>query len=88
MDTEETLTLNRGSPSRRKKRRSRLWRIFGKRLPRGETVFFTQMFLIFIVVAVALYNLTKGCGEDKFWIGLLCSVIGYCLPNPKIKINR
>lgn len=66
-------------------RQSSVWRVFGRRLPRSEIVFCCQMLLMYVVAGVSLFNLSTDCGQDKFWVGLLCSVIGYCLPNPKIK---
>lgn len=69
-------------------RSSGVWRFFNQRSPRAEIVFGCQILLLYTVAAVALYNLTRKCGEDKFWVGLLCSIIGYCLPNPKISLPK
>ena len=65
-------------------RRPTLWNVFGRRVPRGEIVFFCQMMLIYVVVCVSLFNLTRGHGTDNLWVALLGSCLGYVLPNPSI----
>lgn len=66
-------------------RQSRLWRILGRRVPSSEAVFVCQMILIYIVVSVSLFNLSKGNGPMHLWVALLSSAIGYSLPNPAIE---
>lgn len=56
-----------------------------KEFPRAEVKYFCQIFIIFIVVVVCLYNLTAKTGNDTLWTALLGSSIGYLLPNPNIK---
>ena len=65
-------------------RSSTFWSIFGYRVPRSEIVFFCQMILIYVVVGVSLFNLTRGHGADHLWVALLGSCLGYVLPNPRI----
>ena len=65
-------------------RSSKLWKVLGKKLPRGEIVFFAQLFLIYAVVGVSLVNLSIGQGPDKLWVALLSSSLGYLLPHPTI----
>ena len=60
----------------RRTRTSRFWKIFGRRLPRSEIVFFYQMILIYVVVGVSLFNLTSGHGPDKLWVALFGAVSG------------
>ena len=67
-----------------RQRTSRLWQFFGRRVPRNEIVFFCQMILIYVVVAVSLFNLTREHGPDHLWVALLGSCLGYILPNPSI----
>ena len=67
------------------KRRSNVWNMFGKRVPRNEIVFFCQIFLIYCVTAVSLVNLSRGHGQDNLWVALLGSCLGYVLPNPSIE---
>ena len=60
---------------------------FGKILPRPEIVFVCQMVVIYSVIAVSLFNLTRGdadAPEGKVWIALMSSCLGYMLPNPKL----
>lgn len=65
-------------------RTSKLWRVFGRRVPRSEIVFLCQMLLIYVVIGVSLFNLTTGRGPDNLWVALLGSCLGYVLPNPSI----
>ena len=65
-------------------RTSKMWQVFGRRVPRSEIVFFGQMLLIYVVVVVSLINLTRGHGTDNLWVALLGSCLGYVLPNPSI----
>ena len=80
---DEEVTMRNGNRTNRK---SLLWRFFGKRVPRGEAVFVCQIIIIYTVIAVALYNLTRNerGSQDKLWIALLGSCLGYILPNPTI----
>jgi hypothetical protein len=64
------------------------WHVFGKTLPRSEIVFFVQVILVYIVVIVSIVNLTIGSADDKLWIALLSSSIGYILPSPNLKLNK
>lgn len=63
-------------------------RWFGKLLPPPGVVFICQMLIIYVVIGVSLFNLTRGGGDEhegKLWIVLLSSCLGYMLPNPKLK---
>ena len=63
------------------------WHLFGKVCPKSEIVFFVQIILVYIVVIVSIVNLTIGrVDDDKLWIALLSSSIGYILPCPSLKI--
>jgi hypothetical protein len=50
-----------------------------------EIVFICQMVAIYAVNAVSLFNLTRGNDDDKLWIALLSSFLGFLLPNPKVE---
>jgi hypothetical protein len=63
------------------------WVMFGQNIPKSEIVFFTQVIILYTVIIVSIYNLSKGSNDDKLWITLLSSSIGYLLPNPSIKRN-
>jgi len=51
----------------------------------GRWVFIAQIFLIYLVSAVALVNLTLNHGEGQLWTVLLSSSVGYLLPSPSLK---
>ena len=70
------------------RRQSVLWRMFGRRAPRREIVFICQMIIIYVVVGVSLFNLSRGHGADNLWVALLSSCLGYVLPNPVIDDDR
>lgn len=61
-----------------------LWECLGRKVPRGEIVFFSQMIVIFTVVVVSLYNLTTHHPYVTLWTALLSSSLGYVLPNPRL----
>ena len=63
---------------------TRLWDMFGRRVPRSEIVFFCQTFIIYIVVVTSLVNITLQNGPVNLWIALLGSGLGYLLPHPSI----
>ncbi len=64
------------------------WHWFGKKLPRAEIVFFSQIIILYLIIITAVVNLSFGSGNDKLWIALLSSSIGYALPNPSIKKKK
>ena len=61
-------------------------RWFGKLRPPPGIVFICQMVVIYVVIGVSLFNLTRGDDphDAKLWIVLLSSCLGYMLPNPKL----
>jgi len=63
------------------------WDFFGRVLPRAEIVFFVQVIMVYVVVIVSIVNLTIGRTDEKLWIALLSSGIGYILPNPSLRPN-
>lgn len=67
-------------------RKSHLWDVFGKSVPRAEIVFVCQMIIIYVVIGVSLFSLTRGndAADKQLWIALLSSCLGYLLPNPRI----
>ena len=66
---------------------SRTWNVFGRKLPRNEIVYFTQIIMIYIIISTGLYQLTNSQSNTDLWISLLSANIGYILPSPKIKKN-
>ena len=67
-------------------RKSHLWDVFGKSVPRSEIVFVCQLIIIYVVIGVSLFSLTRGIdsADKQLWIALLSSCLGYLLPNPRI----
>lgn len=60
------------------------WKFFGHNVPKPEIIFFSQVVIIYIVVITALVNITIANGNSTIWISLLCSCLGYMLPNPSL----
>jgi len=54
----------------------------------GAALFFAQILLLFIVVLSSILNLSLNNTNKVFWTSLLCSSIGYILPNPSWKKKR
>lgn len=51
-----------------------------------ELIEFILKFSIpFIIICVALFNLTFNYGHDNLWIVLLCSCVTYLIPSPEMK---
>ena len=63
----------------------RVWHVFGKRVPRSEIVFFSQVIIIYIVIITCIINLTTYNGRQEVWIALLSSSLGYLLPQPQLE---
>ena len=58
------------------------WRFCGKRVPRGEILFFSQIIILYIIIISCLINLSFNIGNQSLFICLLSSSVGYILPNP------
>lgn len=65
-----------------------LWDLMGRRLPRSEIVFFSQMTLVVIVIIASVYNLSVNSEDHTLWTALLSSCLGYVLPNPSLQSSR
>ena len=61
------------------------WRLCGKKLPRSEICYFTQILILYTVILTSLIQLSLGRGNQDTWIILLSSCLGYILPSPKLK---
>jgi hypothetical protein len=61
------------------------WSVFGREVPKGEIVFFSQVILIYMVICISLYNLSTGRDDSNLWISLLSGCLGYVLPSPSLK---
>jgi len=61
------------------------WTMLGKKVPRSEIVYLCQVLILFTVILTSIYNLSTGGGTDSnLWTSLLCSSLGYLLPNPTL----
>ena len=41
-----------------------------------------QVLMIFVVISVSLFNLTRSAENKDLWVSLLSSSVGYLLPSP------
>ncbi|KAK2178070.1 hypothetical protein NP493_564g03061 [Ridgeia piscesae] len=64
---------------------SKRWVLFGSSCPKAEIVFFCQVIVLYTVIVVSIYNLTKTDGNSNLWTTLLSSYLGYPLPNLTLK---
>ena len=53
-----------------------------------ELIYFSQVFLIYIVVIACIINLSIKNEHETVWISLLCSSLGYLLPAPTVKERK
>ena len=60
------------------------WNLCGKEVPRSEIVFFSQILIIYTIIAVSIFNLSTSSEQQNLWITLLSSCVGYLLPSPVI----
>ena len=67
---------------------SKRWVLFGSSCPKAEIVFFCQVVVLYTVIVVSIYNLTKTDANSNLWTALLSSCLGYLLPNPSMKRDR
>ena len=68
------------------------WYICGYELPKGEVVYFSQIFILYIIIFISLVNITIGTfvlpectWQRDLFACLLSSCLGYLLPNPTLK---
>lgn len=55
---------------------------------KGGAVFYAQITLLYIVVITSIVNLSLGNESSTLWTSLLCSCLGYILPQPKLKVSK
>ena len=88
VEEEEVLRRPHHNNKAQRHRATRLWDVFGRRVPRSEIVFFCQTLIIYVVVVTSLVNLTLKNGPINLWTALLGSCLGYLLPHPSIDNNN
>ena len=64
----------------------RSWSCLGRTCSRSLIVFFSQFFVILLIVCGYFWriHLAKTCDAATVWVGILCSAAGYILPSPKL----
>ena len=94
MDTPELETREHVEPKENesvvslKSRMSRVWTVLGQDLPRSEVVYFSQMFIIYVVVITSIFNLSIGEEKSSLWLNLLTSACSYLLPPPQLNKDK
>lgn len=55
---------------------------------RNKIVYIVQVLAILVIIVFALINLSLNLTpvNEKLWVSLLASCIGYLLPNPRLKV--
>lgn len=61
------------------------WDCFGRKVPKQEVVYLSQIIVIYIVIITSIVNLSLNNGDGNLWSSLMSAGIGYILPSPKIK---
>ena len=56
-----------------------------KALDKSDTLYASQIILVYIIVIASICNLSIGTEQRELWIALLSSSLGYLLPNPSSK---
>ena len=67
------------------------WHIGEVCISRSLIVYILQVLVIYIVIITSIYNLTRGyCSQSdqKLWVAILSSCIGYLLPNPTLSVQN
>lgn len=66
---------------------SREWYIGNRAISKSLIMYCAQIILLYAVVATAIVNLSLShcMADQKLWVALLASSIGYLLPSPSIK---
>jgi len=56
--------------------------VFGKKLPKAEVTYFSQIILIFIIVITSVVNLSLQAPHHDLWLSLLSTSLGVLIPAP------
>ncbi len=66
------------------------WNILGKAIPKSAIVFFSQIFICYIVILVCITCLAVGkpSSNDYLFTILTSSTLGILLPSPKLKSKQ
>ena len=64
------------------------WTFCGDKVPKQEVVFISQIIASFIIVIVALLNLSLTDRNKELWSALVGAGFGYLVPNPTFQRRR
>jgi hypothetical protein len=64
------------------------WVTCGKKTPRSEVVFLSQVVILYTVIIISIYNLTVQSQNSTLWTALLSSRLAYLLPSPTIRTKH
>lgn len=64
---------------------SKIWKFFGKHVPKEQTVFITQVIILYVVILTCIINLSLKNGISELWVSLLSYSLGCLLPSPQLK---
>jgi len=64
------------------------WTFCGDKIPQREVVFICQLIASFIIVIVALLNLSLSDRDKALWSTLVGAGFGYLVPNPTLHSRR
>jgi len=61
-----------------------------KRCTKKELIYCSQLIAVFVVVVIALFNLTFRDGDTDtcLWSSLISGSLGYLVPNPSVSRNE
>lgn len=68
-------------------RRSDIWEVFGRKVPKAEIEYFAQIVIIYIVVIASLINIACS-NETELFMTLLGMCLGAVLPSPHLKKDK
>jgi len=63
------------------------WDVFGRKLPKAEIVFFSQVLIIYILVIACIINISLG-SDAELWIVVMSTCLGAILPQPDMKPDK
>ena len=64
------------------------WTFLGHSTSKSQAVFLAQIIILYIVIITCIVNLSLQHPDKTLWTSLLCSALGYMLPNPSYKPQR
>ena len=64
------------------------WTFLGHSTSKSQAVFLAQIIILYIVIITSIVNLSMQHPDKTLWTSLLCSALGYMLPNPSYKPQR